>query len=64
MDKWQKARDLLNEGHRNAKVADEHILEAELRSVNQLPEPYGPERMVYSIRGSGSTNVGGERHGG
>uniref|UniRef100_K4AIL3 SWIM-type domain-containing protein n=1 Tax=Setaria italica TaxID=4555 RepID=K4AIL3_SETIT len=63
-DRWQKACDLLNEGHRNGKVADEHISDAELRSVNQLLEPYEPERMVYSIRGSSTTNVGGESHGG
>uniref|UniRef100_K3Z0P2 MULE transposase domain-containing protein n=1 Tax=Setaria italica TaxID=4555 RepID=K3Z0P2_SETIT len=40
VDRWQKTRDLLNEDHRNGKVADEHISEAKLRSINQLPEPY------------------------
>uniref|UniRef100_K3YMS9 Aminotransferase-like plant mobile domain-containing protein n=1 Tax=Setaria italica TaxID=4555 RepID=K3YMS9_SETIT len=33
-------------------------------SVNKLPEPYGLERMVYCVRGVGSTNVGDESHGG
>uniref|UniRef100_K3YLA0 SWIM-type domain-containing protein n=1 Tax=Setaria italica TaxID=4555 RepID=K3YLA0_SETIT len=58
VDQWQKARAMLDEGHRIGKVADEFISEAELRSVHHLPELYGPERMVYSIRGSGTTNVG------
>lgn len=35
-------------GHRNGKVSYEHISKAELRSVNQLPEP----------------NIGSESHGG
>uniref|UniRef100_K3ZC66 SWIM-type domain-containing protein n=1 Tax=Setaria italica TaxID=4555 RepID=K3ZC66_SETIT len=46
------------------KVADDYLLEAELRSVHHLVEPYGPERMVYSIRSYGTTNIGGESHGG
>uniref|UniRef100_K3YED6 SWIM-type domain-containing protein n=1 Tax=Setaria italica TaxID=4555 RepID=K3YED6_SETIT len=33
-------------------------------SVHHLAEPYGPERMVYSIRSYGTTNIGGESHGG
>uniref|UniRef100_K3XRE7 SWIM-type domain-containing protein n=1 Tax=Setaria italica TaxID=4555 RepID=K3XRE7_SETIT len=64
VDRWQKARDLLNEGHRNGKVADDYISDAELRSVNQLPESYELERMVYCVRGTGSTNIGCESHGG
>uniref|UniRef100_K3Y1J3 MULE transposase domain-containing protein n=1 Tax=Setaria italica TaxID=4555 RepID=K3Y1J3_SETIT len=43
VDRWQKAR-------RIGKVADDYLSEAELRSVHHLAEPYGPERMVYSIR--------------
>src|SRR5688572_33171076 len=62
VDRWQKARDLLNEGHRNGKVADENISEAELRFVNQLLEPYSPESMAYSKRGFDTTNFSGEIH--
>uniref|UniRef100_K4ALS8 Aminotransferase-like plant mobile domain-containing protein n=1 Tax=Setaria italica TaxID=4555 RepID=K4ALS8_SETIT len=51
-------------GHRIRKVADEFLSQAELRSVHYLAEPYGPERMVYSIKSCGTTNVGGESHGG
>uniref|UniRef100_K3ZBZ3 SWIM-type domain-containing protein n=1 Tax=Setaria italica TaxID=4555 RepID=K3ZBZ3_SETIT len=46
------------------KVADDYLSEAELRSVHHLAEPYGLERMVYSIRSYGTTNIGGESHGG
>uniref|UniRef100_K3XS99 Aminotransferase-like plant mobile domain-containing protein n=1 Tax=Setaria italica TaxID=4555 RepID=K3XS99_SETIT len=64
VDRWQKARAMLDEGHRIGKVADEFLSQAELRSVHQLAEPYGPEMMVYSIRSCGTTNIGGESHGG
>uniref|UniRef100_K3YC73 MULE transposase domain-containing protein n=1 Tax=Setaria italica TaxID=4555 RepID=K3YC73_SETIT len=62
VDRWQKARAMLDEGHRTGKVADKFISEAKLRFVHHLPEPYEKERMVYSVRGSGTTNVGGESH--
>uniref|UniRef100_K3YXR9 SWIM-type domain-containing protein n=1 Tax=Setaria italica TaxID=4555 RepID=K3YXR9_SETIT len=64
VDRWQKARAMLDEGYRIGKVADDYLSEAELRSVHHLAEPYGPERMVYSIRSYGTTNIGGESHGG
>uniref|UniRef100_K3XQJ3 Aminotransferase-like plant mobile domain-containing protein n=1 Tax=Setaria italica TaxID=4555 RepID=K3XQJ3_SETIT len=52
VDRWQKARAMLDEAHRTRK----------LRSVHHLAAPYGQERMVYSIRGCGTINVGGESH--
>uniref|UniRef100_K3XRI6 Zinc finger PMZ-type domain-containing protein n=1 Tax=Setaria italica TaxID=4555 RepID=K3XRI6_SETIT len=64
VDRWQKARAMLDEGYRIGKVVDDYLSEAELRSVHHLAEPYGPERMVYSIRSYGTTNIGGESHGG
>uniref|UniRef100_K3XRP7 SWIM-type domain-containing protein n=1 Tax=Setaria italica TaxID=4555 RepID=K3XRP7_SETIT len=64
VDRWQKAYAMLDEGHRPGKVADEFISEAELMSVYHLAEMYRLERMVYSIRGCGTTNVGDESHGG
>uniref|UniRef100_K3XQ43 SWIM-type domain-containing protein n=1 Tax=Setaria italica TaxID=4555 RepID=K3XQ43_SETIT len=64
VDRWQKARAMLDEGYRIGKVADDYLSEAKLRSVHHLAEPYGPERMVYSIRSYGTTNIGGESHGG
>uniref|UniRef100_K3ZEY3 Zinc finger PMZ-type domain-containing protein n=1 Tax=Setaria italica TaxID=4555 RepID=K3ZEY3_SETIT len=64
VDRWQKARAMLDEGYRIGKVADDYLSQAELRSVHHLAEPYGPERMVYSIRSCGTTNVRGESHGG
>ena len=45
------------------KITHEHIEAAELRSVNQIGVPFGPERMIYGIRGAGGTNIGGESHG-
>jgi hypothetical protein len=64
VDRWQKARDLLDNRGKIGSFADEKMYEAALRSLNQFPEPYGPDRMIYSIRGSATTNVGGESHGG
>uniref|UniRef100_K3YKW2 Uncharacterized protein n=1 Tax=Setaria italica TaxID=4555 RepID=K3YKW2_SETIT len=62
VNRWQKAREMLDEGYRIGKVADDYLSEAKLRSVHHLAEPYGPERMVYSIRSYGTTNIGGESH--
>lgn len=58
VDRWQKTRAMLDEGHRIGKVADNYLSPAELRSVHHLSEPYGLERMVYSIRSCGTTNIG------
>uniref|UniRef100_K3YKX2 SWIM-type domain-containing protein n=1 Tax=Setaria italica TaxID=4555 RepID=K3YKX2_SETIT len=64
VNRWRNAREMLDQGYRIGKVADDYLSEAELRSVHHLVEPYGPERMVYSIRSYGTTNIGGESHGG
>uniref|UniRef100_K3XQZ9 SWIM-type domain-containing protein n=1 Tax=Setaria italica TaxID=4555 RepID=K3XQZ9_SETIT len=64
VNRWRKAREMLDQGYRIGQVADDYLSEAELRSVHHLEEPYGPERMVYSIRSYGTTNIGGESHGG
>uniref|UniRef100_K3Y150 Aminotransferase-like plant mobile domain-containing protein n=1 Tax=Setaria italica TaxID=4555 RepID=K3Y150_SETIT len=50
VNRWGKAREMLDQGYRIGQVADNYLSEAELRSVHHLAEPYGPERMVYSIR--------------
>uniref|UniRef100_K3ZNC5 SWIM-type domain-containing protein n=1 Tax=Setaria italica TaxID=4555 RepID=K3ZNC5_SETIT len=64
VNRWRKAREMLDQGYRIGQVADDYLSEAELRSMHHLAEPYGPERMVYSIRSYGTTNIGGESHGG
>uniref|UniRef100_K3ZCG9 SWIM-type domain-containing protein n=1 Tax=Setaria italica TaxID=4555 RepID=K3ZCG9_SETIT len=64
VNRWGKAREMLDQGYRIGQVADNYLSEAELRSVHHLAEPYGPEMMVYSIRSYGTTNIGGESHGG
>jgi hypothetical protein len=51
VDKWNKARIALETSQVLDKIAHEHIEAAELRSVNQIGTAFGPERMVYSIRG-------------
>uniref|UniRef100_K3YCS2 SWIM-type domain-containing protein n=1 Tax=Setaria italica TaxID=4555 RepID=K3YCS2_SETIT len=51
VNRWEKAREMLDQGYR-------------IGSVHHLAEPYGQERMVYSIRSYGTTNIGGESHGG
>jgi hypothetical protein len=64
VDRWWKARDLLDNGRKIGSFVDEKMYEAALRSVNQFAQPYGLDRMICSIRGSSTTNVGGESHGG
>jgi hypothetical protein len=64
VDRWQKARDLLDNRGKIGSFADGIMYDAALRSVNQVAQPYGPNRMIYSIRDSSTTNVGGESHGG
>jgi len=64
VDRWGKGRSLLDKGGQWGLIAEEHLKDAEDRSVNQLAAPYGPERMIYSVRGAGGTNIGGESHGG
>ena len=64
VNRWQRARASLDNGDRLGVIADEHFAEAEELSVHQIGEPYGPERMVYSVRGAGGTTIGGESHGG
>uniref|UniRef100_K3Z028 SWIM-type domain-containing protein n=1 Tax=Setaria italica TaxID=4555 RepID=K3Z028_SETIT len=64
VNRWRKAREMLDQGYRIGQVADNYLSKAELRSVHHLAEPYGPERMVYSIRSYGTTNIGGESYGG
>jgi hypothetical protein len=63
VNRWRKARDLLDQGGKIGSFADGIMYDAALRSVNQHAEAYGPD-MIYSIRGSSTTNVGGESHGG
>ena len=55
---------MLDKGGQWGLIAEEHLKDAEDRSVNQLAAPYGRERMIYSVRGAGGTNIGGESHGG
>jgi hypothetical protein len=64
VNRWKNARDLLDKGGKIGSFADEKMYDVALRSVNQHAEAYGPDRMIYSIRGSSTTNVGGESHGG
>ena len=64
VDRWGKGRSLLDKGGQWGLIAEEHLKDAEDRSVNQLAAPYGRERMIYSVRGAGGTNIGGESHGG
>jgi hypothetical protein len=39
----------LDKGGKIGSFADEIVYDAALRSVNQSAEPYGPDRMIYSI---------------
>jgi hypothetical protein len=52
VNRWQKARDLLDKGGKIGSFADDIMYDAALRSVNQSSQPYGPNRMIYSIQGS------------
>jgi hypothetical protein len=63
VNRWRKARDLLDKGGKIRSFADDIMYDVALRSMNQSAEAYSPDRMIYSIRGSSTTNVGGESHG-
>ncbi|XP_039824642.1 uncharacterized protein LOC120686486 [Panicum virgatum] len=52
VNRWGKGRSLLDKGGQWGLIAEEHLKDAEDRSVNQLAAPYGPERMIYSVRGA------------
>jgi hypothetical protein len=64
VSRWGKARSLLGKGQQWGLIVEEHLEDAEARSVNQLAVPYVPERMIYGVRGTGGTNIGGESPGG
>jgi hypothetical protein len=46
------------------KAAHEYLQEAEELSKQQVGEAYGRDRLVFSVRARGGTNLGGERFGG
>jgi hypothetical protein len=64
VNRWRNACDLLDKGSKIGSFADDKMYDDALRSVNQHAEAYSPDRMIYSIQGSSTTNVGGESHGG
>jgi hypothetical protein len=49
VNRWWKARDLLDRGGKIGSFADGIMYDAALRSANQHAEAYGPDRMIYSI---------------
>ena len=51
----------MDKGQQWGLIVEEHLKDVEDRSVNQLAAPYGPERMIYGVRGAGGTNIGGKR---
>jgi hypothetical protein len=64
VDRWRRARDLLDNRGKIGSFANGIMYDAALRFVNQVAQAYSPDRMIYSIRDSSTTNVGGESHGG
>jgi hypothetical protein len=64
VNRWNEAKGKMDKSERKGQVAFNYITDAEKRSINQLPEAFGLDRMIYSVRGAGGTNVGGDSHGG
>jgi len=62
--RWGEAhRDVQEKGPYGGAVAEFLKHEEEL-VPHQIAEPYGPERLIYTVRGAGGTGLGGERYGG
>ena len=59
VDRWTRARDAYNAGHRWGAAAAKHIAIAEAESCNQEAEEYDPTLHIYAVRAAGGTSIGG-----
>jgi hypothetical protein len=62
--RWELTQRNIREAGLWEKAATHFIKEGEKLAKQQIGEPYGPHRHIYSVRGLGDTSMGGERYGG
>jgi hypothetical protein len=62
--RWELAQRNTREAGVWGKTATDFTKEGEELAKQQIGEPYGPHRHIYSVRGLGGTSMGGERYGG
>jgi hypothetical protein len=62
--RWELAQRNIREARVWRKAAAHFIKEGEKLAKQQIGEPYGPHKHIYSVRGLGGTSMGGERYGG
>jgi hypothetical protein len=62
--RWELAQRNIRKAGVWGKAATNFIKEGEELAKQQIGEPYGPHRHIYSVRGLGGTSMGGERYGG
>jgi hypothetical protein len=64
VNRWNKARQSIAKGERWGEPARKHLLEQCEISTNEVVMLFDPTRLVYKVKSSSRTNVGGEISGG
>jgi hypothetical protein len=64
VERWELAQRNIAKHGDWGKAGHEHLHEADELAKMQDGEPYGPNRHVFGVRGTGGTSLGGERYGG
>jgi hypothetical protein len=60
INRWEKARQSLAKGERWGEPDRKHLLEQCEISTNEVGVLFDPVKLVYEIKSSSRTNVGGE----
>jgi hypothetical protein len=64
VNRWEKARQSLAKGERWGEPDRKHLLEQVEISNNEVAVLFDPMKLVYEVKSSSQTNVGGEVSGG
>jgi hypothetical protein len=64
MNRWEKARQSLAKGEHWGEPSRKHLLEQGEISNNEVVVLFDPVKLVYEVKSSSRTNIGGEVLGG
>jgi hypothetical protein len=64
VNRWEKAQQPMAKGERWGQPGREHLLEQCEISTNEVAMLFDPTKLVYEVKSSSRTNVGGEVSGG
>jgi hypothetical protein len=64
VNRWEKTRQSMAKGERWGEPARKHLLEQCEISTNKVAVLFDPVKLVYEVKSSSRTNVGGEISGG